>query len=590
MSQTLLKILADFTVQLSAPVAVGDTTATLTSATDDDGVALPTGLYGFTIDAGQSNKEYITCTLTGTALTNIKSISRQGAETTGFARAHRRGAKVTVTDWAILSRMFKNLNGDTGFNSSAPLFYDGTANITTANQFATKAYVDGVAISGAGNADTSTQGLVQMATQSQVDNGTTQGSSGAYLVSPLDLIRAKKYHDYAADAGGTDAYAITVTPAITAYATGQEFTFKAGTANTGPCTLNVNGVGAVTIKKNVSQDLATGDILADQIIKVVYTASATFQLVSHFENNSAIKFGGTGEDGALSVPSGTTTINLGGVNVFVKNYTSINIASGATLNFSNPHANGTIIILKSIGDVVIAGTINASGMGGAQGTNGFGLFGSENMSGGSGSTSTAAGGVAITTFRQFYTKTADKLYQRIIGLHTGAGGGGGQAGDAPDNAPGGAGGRGGGAVYIECRGSLNFSGTINTSGLSGNNGTNGVTNSGGGGGGGGGSAGAIVVLYNALTANTGTLTSTGGNGGSGGDGNGGDISLTSGGGGGAGSFTAAGGGATAGAGNNAAGAGAGGAGGRGQASGSGYAGGSGGATESGLVAKNIYLP
>lgn len=279
MSQTLLKILADFTVQLSAPVAAGDTTATLTSATDDDGVALPTGLYGFTIDAGQSNKEYITCTLTGTALTNIKSISRQGAETTGFARAHRRGAKVTVTDWAILSRMLKNLNGDTGFNSSAPLFYDGTANITTANQLATKAYVDGVAISGAGNADTSTQGLVQMATQSQVDNGTTQGSSGAYLVSPLDLIRAKKYHDYAADAGGTDAYAITVTPAITAYATGQEFTFKANTANTGAATLNVNSVGAKTIKKNYNEDLVTGDILANQIVKVVYDGT-NMQLVS----------------------------------------------------------------------------------------------------------------------------------------------------------------------------------------------------------------------------------------------------------------------------------------------------------------------
>ena len=69
MSVTLLKILADFTVQLSAPVAIGDTTANLSSANDDDGNALPTGLYGFTIDGGQSNKEYIVCTLTGTTIT-----------------------------------------------------------------------------------------------------------------------------------------------------------------------------------------------------------------------------------------------------------------------------------------------------------------------------------------------------------------------------------------------------------------------------------------------------------------------------------------------------------------------------------------
>lgn len=279
MSQSLLKILADFTVQLASPVAVGDTTATLTSATDDDGVALPTGLYGLTIDSGQSNKEYIVCTLTGTALTAISTISRQGATTSGFARAHRRGAKVTITDWAILSRMLKNLNGDTGLNASAPLYYDGTATINSANQLATKAYADGLAIAGAGNADTTTQGLVQIATQAEVDAGEDFGTSGAYVVAVPATSRARKYHDYAADSVGTDAYAITITPAITAYAAGQEFTFKAGTANTGACTLNVSGLGAKDIKKNYNEDLATGDIVANQIVKVVYDGT-NMQMVS----------------------------------------------------------------------------------------------------------------------------------------------------------------------------------------------------------------------------------------------------------------------------------------------------------------------
>ena len=40
MSQTLPKIIADFNTTITASVAVGDTTFTLTSATDDDGVAL----------------------------------------------------------------------------------------------------------------------------------------------------------------------------------------------------------------------------------------------------------------------------------------------------------------------------------------------------------------------------------------------------------------------------------------------------------------------------------------------------------------------------------------------------------------------
>lgn len=84
---------------------------------------------------------------------------------------------------------------------------------------------------------------------------------------------------YAADSVGTDSYAITISPAITAYATGQVFRVKIGTANTGAATLNVNGLGAVAIKKNYNSDLATGDLLANQMIEVVYDG-ASFQLLS----------------------------------------------------------------------------------------------------------------------------------------------------------------------------------------------------------------------------------------------------------------------------------------------------------------------
>lgn len=119
------------------------------------------------------------------------------------------------------------------------------------------------------DASTTQQGVVEEADQTETDNGTAAGTAARLYVNPSTL-RAKKYNDYAADAVGTDAYAITISPAISAYAAGQEFTFKAGTANTGPATLNVNGQGAVTIKRNKDQDLVTGDILANQIVKVVY--------------------------------------------------------------------------------------------------------------------------------------------------------------------------------------------------------------------------------------------------------------------------------------------------------------------------------
>ena len=100
MATKLATIIADFETSLATSLAIGDTTATLSSATDDDGVALPSGRYFFTIDSSNSSKEHISCDLVGTALTNIKSISRQASVTTGVVRAHRLGASIKITNFA----------------------------------------------------------------------------------------------------------------------------------------------------------------------------------------------------------------------------------------------------------------------------------------------------------------------------------------------------------------------------------------------------------------------------------------------------------------------------------------------------------
>jgi len=88
---------------------------------------------------------------------------------------------------------------------------------------------------------------------------------------------------YVADTGAADAYAITLAPAITAYAAGQQFTFKAVNANTGASTLNVNSLGAKNILKNNDVALASGDIEASQIVTVVYDGTS-FQMTSHTGN------------------------------------------------------------------------------------------------------------------------------------------------------------------------------------------------------------------------------------------------------------------------------------------------------------------
>lgn len=162
MTNSLGKVVADFSTTLNLKTAIGATSATLDSATDDDGVALPTWTYFLTLDRKSANKEYIKCTLTSTALTDIYHVSRQGALTSGTTKAHRKGATVEITDFAIIKKMLDLLDGTTDLNASVPLKYDGSATISNANHLATKAYVDWVAIAGGADASTTVKGITKL--------------------------------------------------------------------------------------------------------------------------------------------------------------------------------------------------------------------------------------------------------------------------------------------------------------------------------------------------------------------------------------------------------------------------------------------
>lgn len=85
------------------------------------------------------------------------------------------------------------------------------------------------------------------------------------------------------DGGSTDAYACSLKPALTAYVTGQVVWFKANTINTGAASLNLNALGAKTIKKQKDIDLANGDIKAGQWVAVQYDGT-NFQMLSPVSN------------------------------------------------------------------------------------------------------------------------------------------------------------------------------------------------------------------------------------------------------------------------------------------------------------------
>lgn len=93
-------------------------------------------------------------------------------------------------------------------------------------------------------------------------------------------------------ASGTDTYTVGLTPALTAYATGQQFVIKFTNANTGAATLNVDSLGAKSIQKN-SSALVAGDIPSNSNVHLVYDGT-NMQMIGS-------PSGGTGGGSVLEV-------------------------------------------------------------------------------------------------------------------------------------------------------------------------------------------------------------------------------------------------------------------------------------------------
>ena len=192
--------------------------------------------------------------------------------------------------------------------------------------------------------------------------------------------------------------------------------------------------------------------------------------------------GSTGADGALNVTT-NTAIQLPPSGVL--NYTTITVASGATLTFKNNYANTPAILLAQ-GAVNIAGSIEVGGyyngrtpgpggfFGGAPGQKGFGPAG--------GSTSGEISGKWVGPLS-------------LVPLIGGSGGG------SCSQCVGGAGtgGGGGGAILVASSSSVTVEGSLKANGAIGNNG-------------GAGSGGAIRLIANSIhIASSAFLQATAGN-------------------------------------------------------------------------------
>lgn len=308
---------------------------------------------------------------------------------------------------------------------------------------------------------------------------------------------------------------------------------------------------------SIRTDYVAGEVLPAADVNEVNAAVLALQY-EHF---------GTGVDGALSVPSGTVSIDCNNQSLVVKNYTTVNIAAGATLNFINVPAAGVLFIMRTQGNCTIAGKIDLKGAGsqggagvtstgtlptsgstsGNNGTtpynhnnqttrngksgSGSGGIGATTATGGSGGANAFNGASSVSGGGAATSGLTDQLFKILaafgIVVGPGAGGGSGGAAFATDAAIGtlsassGDAGDGGGGLLVLCGGTLAFTGEIDLSGTDAAAGTHTYSPNGSPppawswaavarGGSGGGASGIGLLLARELGTLTGTKTVNGG--------------------------------------------------------------------------------
>lgn len=371
-------------VLAGAGTVIGATTITLTSFTTIDGTALAITDFGakgyFTLEPGSGDQEEagtftgVTQNANGTAtLTGVKTqltISPY-TETSGLAKTHPGGVKLVISNTAGFYNGLTSKSDDetisgtwTFTNPNYPRMDTDTPYPTDNEQLATKAYADSLAFAGAPNATTTQKGIVELPTQAEVDARTSTGGTGASLTPTPANLRTVLTHDLAASSAGTDAYAITLTPTVTAYAQGDVFRFKADVANTGACTLNVNGLGAISLKV-YGANPRDNYITANSIVECIYNSTGPVMNITSVSSQSQISQDGqevyaastTGNDTYVVTMTPAPTAYTTGMHVYSKVDTGN--TGAATININSL---GAKTITKVDGSALQTGNIPANGI------------------------------------------------------------------------------------------------------------------------------------------------------------------------------------------------------------------------------------
>lgn len=161
-------------------------------------------------------------------------------------------------------------------------------------------------------------------------------------------------------AGGTgNALTLTANSAITAYANGQRFVFRATADNTGATTLNINSAGSKAIRKLVGDEdvaLSGGEILNGAMYEVLYNSqlnsgSGAWQLINppapaarldYVPTGTLLPYGGTSAPDGYLLCYGQTVSRTTYAALFAIFSTRFGAGDGST-TFTLPDLRGRVI-------------------------------------------------------------------------------------------------------------------------------------------------------------------------------------------------------------------------------------------------------
>lgn len=167
---------------------------------------------------------------------------------------------------------------------------------------------------------------------------------------------------YVATVGGTaDAITLTPSPAIAAYAAGQQFSFIASGANTGAVTVNVSGLGAKAVTKNGTTALTAGDIPSATLVTIIYDGTQ-FQIIRNGAVGAGVNtFTGIQKwaKGADIASAGALTLGTDGNYFDVTGTTAItSIGTAGVGTWVKLHFDDALTLTHSATDLILPGGAN----------------------------------------------------------------------------------------------------------------------------------------------------------------------------------------------------------------------------------------